>query len=141
MIKEMALRATTQASYYGKAVVITDTVSGIVQLKSYSTIVCEVDADGNFRRLWGGFSATTLRHVNDFRVLFGLRVLSKREWCALPCDNTERWRVERTNVFAGRTDLLPQVFDDEEDAWDFAEALLQDDGYSGRIVVNVVSAG
>ena len=51
------LPATTQKDYYGKAVVIED--GGNTILKSYNTLVCSIDADGNFHRHWYGYSRTT----------------------------------------------------------------------------------
>lgn len=52
-------------SFYGKAHVIT-LDNGTRILRSYSTDVCYVTASGEFVRTWGGYSVTTMRHVNDF---------------------------------------------------------------------------
>lgn len=53
-------------------------------LQSYYTDVCKIvfDADGGktFVPLWNGYSATTMKHINRFRALFGMPALSKREW-------------------------------------------------------------
>ena len=39
----------------------------VIQLKSYDTIVFEYDiATGEYVRKWGGYSATTLKHVEMF---------------------------------------------------------------------------
>lgn len=71
-------------SFYGKAQVLVDTPSGWRFLYSYSTLVCGISPGKGFRRYWGGYSATTMRHVNSFRELSGLDKLSKAEWEALP---------------------------------------------------------
>ena len=38
---------------------------GTIQLKSYSTIVCEIDKDGWFN-CYGTFSRTTIKHISAF---------------------------------------------------------------------------
>lgn len=58
-------------SFYGKAKVII-TPGGVKRLLSYDTVVCEIDNAGNFRRLWSGYSATTMRHINAFIDLYGI---------------------------------------------------------------------
>lgn len=138
MMKESKLKATTQRDYYGKAIVITDTESGEILLKSYQTIVCKMTAGGDFVRMWGGYSRTTANHINDFRRLFGLAPVNKREWDAMPCESPERYRVEMTNAFSGRSSFVGPVFDDESDAYDFAESLYERDGYSGRFSLCVI---
>lgn len=65
-----------------------------IQLKSYETIVAVVElktADGNptFHRTWSGWSATTARHINAFRALYGFDAINKAAWQAMP---TERGR-------------------------------------------------
>ena len=59
-------------SFYGKAHVIIK--NGIRYLKSYETIVASVDQNGNIRRYWADWSATTGRHIYAF---CGLR---KKDW-------------------------------------------------------------
>lgn len=120
-MKEFKLNATRQKDYYGKAKVI-DNENGVFSLRSYDTIVCEYDTTaGEFRRLWGGYSRTTANHVNDFRRLFGLPAVSKKEWESLPCSNMERYKVEFSNGFVNWVSEV--VFDDEEDAYGFAESV------------------
>ena len=122
------LPATRQKSYYGKAKVIEDGAEK--SLKSYETSVCKIDESGDFKRLWGGYSRTTINHVNDFRRLFGLPALSKKEWEALPCgnDSGEKFKCEFSNGFVSWTSEV--VFDDEYDAWDFAESVAAARNYS-----------
>ena len=54
----------SRKSFYGKATVL-ETESGYY-LKSYDTIVCYFSRNGEFIRLWDGYSATTMRHINSF---------------------------------------------------------------------------
>lgn len=120
---EKALQATTQKSYYGKARVRTENDGTF--LRSYNTDVCKITTDGVFCRLWGGFSRTTLNHVNDFRRLFGLAPLNKKAWESLPVsaesesNSGARYKVEFTNGFVTWT--AGAIFDNEEDAETFAE--------------------
>ena len=57
-------------SFYGKAKVIKR--DGETVLQSYSTEVCKINASGEFVRLWGGYSVTTMRHINAFIEMFGI---------------------------------------------------------------------
>lgn len=100
MENEKNLKATSQASYYGKAKIITD--GDIVKLKSYNTIVASYNTKTQeFTRLWNGFSSTTQSHINDFRKLFNLEKLSKNEWLALPCESNARLvKIYCSNGFA-----------------------------------------
>lgn len=52
-------------SFYGKARVIVDD-DGTETLVSYWTPVLRKMPDGSLRRLWGGWSATTGRHIRAF---------------------------------------------------------------------------
>ena len=65
-------------SFYGKAHVIERDGERILQ--SYSTRVCKIDSAGHFRRLWGGYSATTMRHVNSFLHFTGQPGGGKEWW-------------------------------------------------------------
>lgn len=75
---------TNQKSFYGKAKV---TVSyngdgmGLV-LESYDTqvVIVKIEKGGMpyIMRLWGGYSATTMRHVNEFIMQEGFPKLSAR---------------------------------------------------------------
>jgi len=77
--REFELKPHNQKSYYGKAIVIACN-NGNTYLQSYETIVCMIDQSGNFKRLWGGYSATTAKHIDSFRRLFNLPGICKREW-------------------------------------------------------------
>ena len=61
----------SRKSFYHKAIV-TERGDGAAVLRSYETEVCMIDAAGNFRRLWSGESATTMRHVNSFLYYYGI---------------------------------------------------------------------
>ena len=54
----------SRKSFYGKAIAI-EHDNGIIELKSYDTIVAKI-VDGVFYRLWNDYSATTMRHINAF---------------------------------------------------------------------------
>ena len=53
-------------------------VDGI--LVSYETRVARIAPDGSFHRLWSGYSATTMRHVNMFRAAHDLPKITKSQW-------------------------------------------------------------
>ena len=57
--------------------------NGDTTLISYTTPVAGVTADGQFKKLWSGYSATTMSHTNDFRFMYGFGKLSKNEWIKL----------------------------------------------------------
>ena len=68
-------------SFYGKAIVI-EKDNGEKVLQSYNTEVCKITNGGEFVRLWSGYSATTMRHVNSFLDLFNLSGGGKAWWDA-----------------------------------------------------------
>ena len=68
-------------SFYGKASVIEE--KGEKFLKSYETIVCKIGKNDNFVRLWNGYSATTMRHINAFITKFGINGGGKIWWNSL----------------------------------------------------------
>lgn len=71
--------ADYRKSFYGKARVI-EKDNGEKVLQSYCTDVCKVTSDGRFVRLWSGYSATTMRHVNSFLSLVGIAGGGKAWW-------------------------------------------------------------
>ena len=68
-------------SFYGKAVVITHD-NGDIELRSYNTIVARI-RNGRFEKLWSGYSATTMRHINAFLDAFGVDGGGKAWWTSL----------------------------------------------------------
>jgi len=85
MIKTYLLKPENSSvkSFYGKAIV-TVYSDGTADLKSYETTVCRISATGEFIRFWNGYSATTARHINEFRMQHGLTALTKKEWLEIP---------------------------------------------------------
>lgn len=61
--------------HYGANAVEVDGV-----LVSYETRVARIASDGSFRRMWSGYSATTMRHVNEFRDAHDLPKITKAQW-------------------------------------------------------------
>ena len=61
--------------HYGRNAVEVDGV-----LVSYETRVARVAPDGSFHRLWSGYSATAIRHVNEFRERYNLPKITKAQW-------------------------------------------------------------
>ena len=66
-------------SFYGKAKVI-EKDNGEKVLQSYNTEVCKISGNGEFVRLWDGYSVTTMRHVNSFLSFFGMSGGGKSWW-------------------------------------------------------------
>lgn len=49
-------------------------------LQSYDTLILSVDTfTGDIKKLWDGYSVTTLKHVNEFLRAFGLS-FNKKAW-------------------------------------------------------------
>ena len=71
----------SRKSFYGKARVI-EKDNGEKVLMSYDTEVCKITKSGEFVRLWDGYSATTMRHVNSFLDLVGMAGGGKAWWDA-----------------------------------------------------------
>lgn len=67
----------SRKSFYNKAVVRVSK-NGTQTLRSYTTDVARITPDGKVERLWGGWSATTGRHIAAFCGM------NKREFTNLP---------------------------------------------------------
>lgn len=52
-------------------------------LTSYYTDVAIISG-GRFYKTWRGYSATTLKHINEFCSLYGFKTFSKYEWINTP---------------------------------------------------------
>ena len=72
-------------SFYGKAEVI-EKDNGDIELRSYSTIVARI-RNGKFERLWSGYSATTMNHINSFIGIYGISGGGKAWWTSLEVCN------------------------------------------------------
>ena len=68
-------------SFYGKAKVI-EQDNGTIELQSYNTTVARI-RNGNFERLWSGYSATTMNHINSFLDAYGISGGGKAWWDSL----------------------------------------------------------
>lgn len=75
----------SRKSFYGKAKVIIDS-DGDMYLQSYDTVVCAI-VNKLFVKLWDGYSATTMRHINSFCAYADLwNCGGKALWDKLQCD-------------------------------------------------------
>lgn len=72
-------------SFYGKALVY-EADDGTRTLRSYGTAVCQLLPDGKFRRMWNGYSATTMRHINAFLYLYSAPGGGKAWWDKINCE-------------------------------------------------------
>lgn len=72
-------------SFYGKAKII-EMKNGEKVLQSYNTFVCRITAAGRFVRMWGGYSATTMRHVNSFLSFYNMSGGGKAWWNMQPVE-------------------------------------------------------
>lgn len=84
MNRELKTRYDHAKSFYGKAQVIVE--GDTVYLKSYNTRVCSIK-NGTFRRHWGDYSNTTMRHINEFCKQYGIEGNGKKWWCGLDVVN------------------------------------------------------
>ena len=81
-MKKYELNPTNgRKSFYKKAMVI-EADNGDIELRSYETIVARI-RNGNFERLWSGYSATTMNHINSFLDAFGIEGGGKAWWTNL----------------------------------------------------------
>lgn len=87
-------------SFYGKAKVIE--MNGETLLQSYDTTVCKIDKSGEFVRMWEGYSATTMRHVNAFIKMFGISGGGKKWWDALPVEPADMTFTESLKAMYAR---------------------------------------
>lgn len=79
---------TSQKSFYGKAYVYEHEMTGwrYYRLISYQTPVLNVkvrDGVTYISRRWNSYSATTLRHVNEFLKQLCFPALTAKQWRAL----------------------------------------------------------
>lgn len=86
-IYELIPMYSRNKSFYKKANVV-EFADGWKALYSYTTLVCEIDPDGNFHRTWSGYSATTMKHVNDFMVQNGFGGCGAERWRSFPVEET-----------------------------------------------------
>ena len=75
---KLAGRATILNNSNNRALIIDDGTT--LFLQSYDTLILSVDTfTGEIKKLWDGYSVTTLKHVNEFLQGFGLS-FNKKSW-------------------------------------------------------------
>lgn len=79
-------------SFYGKAKVI-EKDNGEKVLQSYTTEVCKIGSNGEFVRLWDGYSVTTMRHINSFLSFFGIPGGGKAWWNSQPVEKSPHYSM------------------------------------------------
>lgn len=85
----------SRKSFYGKARVIEAPEGRYLQ--SYDTVVCFISYGGTFEKLWSGYSATTMRHINSFMHHIGWTECGGKAWW----DNLEtNTKYTRENICA-----------------------------------------
>lgn len=82
-------------SFYGKAKII-ETENGEKVLQSYNTFVCRITAAGQFVRMWGGYSVTTMRHVNSFLSFYDMNGGGKSWWNMQPVETEKPKAADMT---------------------------------------------
>lgn len=88
-IRELRPLFTNQKSFYGKAKIgiVHDGGTMYCCLQSYDTNVVSlyVSPDGTpyMKKLWNGYSATTMRHINELLMQQGFPKLPARVWRAM----------------------------------------------------------
>lgn len=61
---------------------ITIATDNEIFLQSYDTLILSLNTNtGEVKKLWDGFSTTTLKHINEFLSAFGLS-FNKKSWLA-----------------------------------------------------------
>lgn len=68
-----------QKSFYGKAQVCSYP-DGSKTLYSYNTPILRINADNSLVKLWDGYSATTMKHINSFCDTYGINGGGKKWW-------------------------------------------------------------
>ena len=69
----------SQKSFYGKAQ-IRFSDDGSKTLFSYNTPIMRICADGTIEKIWYGYSATTMKHINSFCDLYNIPIHGKKDW-------------------------------------------------------------
>ena len=75
-------------SFYGKCRCIEYPHKRAYVLISYETIVATYDERG-FHRKWSGWSRTTARHIDAFRLFLGLPRMGKTDWESLEVEEDD----------------------------------------------------
>ena len=60
-----------------------------VYLQSYDTLILATDkASGDTIKLWDGYTATTMKHINEYLCGRGHRMMGKKDWTAINVGGT-----------------------------------------------------
>lgn len=77
MITYLKPKFDSRKSFYNKAVVEINDNEKI--LYSYNVKICAI-INNIFYKYWNGYSATTMRHIVEFRLQNGFSKITKKEW-------------------------------------------------------------
>ena len=77
-----------QKSFYGKANVYKE--NDTTYLKSYDTFVLSSNEKDGYKKLWNGYSVTTMNHVRAFVNELTGEIANKKWWDSLPLDCDEK---------------------------------------------------
>lgn len=114
-------RFSNRKSFYKKATIITN--GDTITLHSYDTDVCSYNLKTHtFKKLWNGYSRTTMEHINEFCNQYDLATFNKKQWDAYPCDNKEKYKVIANHVL-GCKYKPTTTFDNYDDAEEYANKL------------------
>lgn len=62
-----------------------DTNAEEVKIYSYNTLVAVIE-NGKLSRRWSGYSATTMKHINQVLEEMYLPRITKKDWEKMPCE-------------------------------------------------------
>ena len=89
-VKFFELPSISQKSFYGKANIL-ELKNGQKYLISYRTVVCMINRLGHVKRFWGGYSVTTMKHINEFLLFYGVPGGGAAWWRGLPIENKRKY--------------------------------------------------
>lgn len=95
-------------SFYGKAIVVQDMTGWT--LYSYGTAIVRI-SNGKAARLWDGYSATTMRHIQAFCDKYGVYCGGKKWWEGVPTNYTMAKEYPH-RVFKGRVTKCNWMYTD-----------------------------
>lgn len=97
-------------TFYGKAVVVEEENGGRLLL-SYGVPVCRITSDGEFIRIWPGYSATTMRHLQTLQVEIGYNETRAAAIVTYSEKLQELQKVDNTPIKTGYISYLSFVLD------------------------------
>lgn len=88
-ISNLNTTGIAQRSFYGKAQIGYDYTGHRIALFSYGTLVCWYDSEEEkLHRIWGGYSATTMKHICAFCYQLNLPRMGKLQWEQMDVENS-----------------------------------------------------